>query len=250
MSFLTCSRTVLTILLSVAFLFATAQSKTETIFYDNNGIVCDSVDATTKSVYIYDDNVTGRGIIKRYDRAGILTSVSEYSDIEGRILDGLSTDYYNDGSVKEEVNRVNNKLHGLVITYYPNGQMKRKDYYGGGEFVHGKCFTETGADTTHFEYQVMPKYPGGDVGLYGFINSKIKYPKRAMEKGIEGKVIVRFVVDLKGNVVNPVIANSVHPLLDEEALRIVKLLKGWDPGYHDGEKVKVWFTLPILFQLN
>lgn len=96
----------------------------------------------------------------------------------------------------------------------------------------------------------MPKYPGGDGALYGFIGSQIKYPEIARENGLEDKVIVRFVVDEKGNVSQVTVARGKYDLLNEEAVRVVKLLKGFNPGKQRGKPVKVWFTLPVVFQLK
>lgn len=96
----------------------------------------------------------------------------------------------------------------------------------------------------------MPAYPGGDGALYSFISSQIKYPAIAVDNGLEDKVIVRFVVDEKGNVSQVTVARGKYDMLNEEALRVVKQLKGFKPGKQRGKPVKVWFTLPVVFQLR
>ncbi len=96
----------------------------------------------------------------------------------------------------------------------------------------------------------MPEYPGGDVALRKFIAANVKYPEVAMENDIQGKVYVRFVVTSKGAVDQVQIARSVDPLLDEEAIRVVKSLPDWTPGEQRGKKVSVWYTVTINFQLN
>lgn len=97
---------------------------------------------------------------------------------------------------------------------------------------------------------VFPEYPGGINGLMSFISSNIVYPPSAVDMDIKGKVVVRFVVDKEGNVSDPEVVSSVHPLLDAEAIRVVSLLKGFTPGEKNGEKVKTWYTLPINFRLQ
>jgi len=96
----------------------------------------------------------------------------------------------------------------------------------------------------------MPKYPGGDEAFRNDIAQAVKYPEEAKKNNISGKVYVSFVVNKEGRVENPKIERGVDPLLDEEALRVVKLLKTWTPGSQRGEKVKVMFTVPINFALE
>lgn len=108
-----------------------------------------------------------------------------------------------------------------------------------------------GKDTEVHEYvDVLPEYPGGDKALMTFISQNIEYPATAIENGVQGRVLVKFVVTPKGNVANTEVIESVSPELDAEALRVVNLLKGWKPGEYDGKKVFVWYTLPISFNLQ
>jgi len=95
-----------------------------------------------------------------------------------------------------------------------------------------------------------PQYPGGNDALYDFIYKQVKYPEIARENGLEDNVIVRFVVDEKGDVSQVTIARGKYDVLNDEALRVVKLLHGFKPGKQRGKPVKVWFTLPLRFQLK
>lgn len=97
---------------------------------------------------------------------------------------------------------------------------------------------------------ILPEYPGGDYGIIDFIRRNIVYPEKATANYIQGKVVVRFVVDTDGNVTNPEVISSVHPLLDEEAVRAVGLLKGFTPGMKDGVAVNTWYIVPITFRLT
>lgn len=96
----------------------------------------------------------------------------------------------------------------------------------------------------------MPKFPGGELELRKYIAENVRYPTIARENDIKGKVFVRFVVNEKGNVENVSIARGVDPLLDEEAIRVVKGLPKWKPGKQRGKPVKVWYTVPINFTLQ
>ena len=96
----------------------------------------------------------------------------------------------------------------------------------------------------------MPEYPGGDQALMEFLSKHIKYPTVAQESGIQGKVILGFVVSKRGKVEDVQILRSLDPNLDKEALRVVKLLGHWIPGEQDGKKVAVRYTLPVVFRLQ
>lgn len=95
----------------------------------------------------------------------------------------------------------------------------------------------------------MPEYPGGDNGLLQFIGKELEYPKEAQKKKIEGIVYVQYVVGTDGSIESASVLRGVHPLLDEEALRVIKSIKGYAPGYQKGKPVRVQFTIPIRFQL-
>ncbi len=95
----------------------------------------------------------------------------------------------------------------------------------------------------------MPEYPGGQEAIDQFIAANVQYPEEAKAQKIEGRIIVRFVVTEKGNMEKVKVVRSVHPLLDKEAVRVVKLLSGWKPGEHRGKVVKVWYTVVVNFSL-
>ena len=95
----------------------------------------------------------------------------------------------------------------------------------------------------------MPQYPGAEGELMNFITTNIKYPEAAKADKIEGRVIIRFIINKDGNAEEPVILKGIHPLLDAEAIRVVKMLKGFTPGYQGDKPVNVYYTLPIPFSL-
>lgn len=96
---------------------------------------------------------------------------------------------------------------------------------------------------------VMPQFPGGQGELMKFLRNNVKYPAEAQKKKIEGCVIVTFVVNKKGRIIDPTVERSAHPLLDAEALRVIKRMPKWTPGRMNGESVNVKFRLPITFKL-
>ena len=95
-----------------------------------------------------------------------------------------------------------------------------------------------------------PQFPGGDVALMKFLQSNINYPQVAMENGVQGKVIVQFVVTKTGKVGEVKVIRSVDRDLDKEAIRICKSLPDFIPGKMNGQAVNVWYTLPVTFKLQ
>ena len=97
----------------------------------------------------------------------------------------------------------------------------------------------------------MPDYPnGGMKGLMEYLHKQIKYPKEAVDKKVEGRVLVQFIVSKEGDIVEPKILRSVDAPLDAEALRVINNLPKWKPGMQKGKPVAVRFTVPITFKLS
>jgi TonB family protein len=96
----------------------------------------------------------------------------------------------------------------------------------------------------------MPSFPGGTQKLKEFIEENLRYPKELEESCVQGRVIVRFIVERNGKLSNVKVVKSVHPVLDKEALRIVNLMPNWIPGKQNGRTVRVKFLIPITFRLK
>ena len=96
----------------------------------------------------------------------------------------------------------------------------------------------------------QPEFPGGTAEMYKWLSSHINYPAAASEEGVQGKVIVEFVVSRTGKVENVRVLRGRHPALDKEAVRVVKAMPAWNPGRNNGQPVKVTYTLPVTFKLQ
>lgn len=92
-------------------------------------------------------------------------------------------------------------------------------------------------------------FPGGVEELINFLRNNIQYPTECKDKKIEGRVYIKFIIDEKGEIICPYILKSLHPKLDEEALRIVKLMPNWEPASNNGVPYKICFSFPIDFKL-
>lgn len=106
------------------------------------------------------------------------------------------------------------------------------------------------ADGIYSVVEVMPEFPGGMQGCLEFISKNIKYPVEAQEKKIMGKVIVQFVVEKDGSLSGFKVVRSVDEILDNEAIRVLKMMPKWTPGTVKGEAVRCKYTLPVAFSMR
>lgn len=96
----------------------------------------------------------------------------------------------------------------------------------------------------------QPSFPGGTNAFNTFIVSNLKYPVVAQENGIQGRVVVKFIVEKDGSISNVEVDRSVYPSLDNEAMRVIKNMPKWIPGQINGKAVKVECSYPFVFRLQ
>ena len=96
----------------------------------------------------------------------------------------------------------------------------------------------------------MPEFPGGAEGMMKFLTSTVKYPAVSQKNGVQGRVVVKFVVEKDGSVSSARVVKSVNEELDAEALRVVNAMPAWTPGKQNGRIVRVYYTIPIVFRLQ
>ena len=105
-------------------------------------------------------------------------------------------------------------------------------------------------DVIHVTAEIMPEFPGGMAALMKYLGANIKYPTISQEMGSMGRVIVQFVVDKDGTITNPTVARGVDAYLDKEAIRVISSMPKWNPGVQNGKKVRVKYTVPVVFRLQ
>lgn len=98
--------------------------------------------------------------------------------------------------------------------------------------------------------EIMPSYPGGEKALEKFIQKNVIYPSVALDNGVSGTVLLTFLVDEAGKIYTPTtVSKNIGSGLEQEAVRLVRLMPTWNPGQIKGRNVKTRFTLPIKFEL-
>ena len=96
----------------------------------------------------------------------------------------------------------------------------------------------------------MPVFRNGNADLMRYLSENIKYPTVSAEQGVQGRVVVQFVVGVHGEILNPVVVKSVDPYLDKEAIRVISSMPKWKPGKQRGKAVRVKYTVPVVFRLQ
>ena len=94
-----------------------------------------------------------------------------------------------------------------------------------------------------------PSFPGGESAMKSYLNSNVKYPAVAQENGVQGRVIVQFIIEKDGSISDVKVASGVYLSLDKEAIRVVKAMPKWNPGKLKGIAVRVKNEVPVVFAL-
>ena len=121
---------------------------------------------------------------------------------------------------------------------------------GTGQGVAANDSVRSNGESVYDAVEEMAVFPGGTNALLKYLTDSLRYPVEAMDEGIQGRVLVGFVVENDGSVTNESIVRSVHPMLDAEALRVVRIMPKWIPGKINGKPVAQRCTIPLVFRLQ
>ncbi|GAA3939883.1 TonB family protein [Hymenobacter algoricola] len=193
---------------------------------------------------------TAGGRVRRYFPSGKKYEEVPFANLRKGELQGRQTRWFESGQLQATEDYAAGQRQGRMVTFYPDGTVRRRQEYARGVPGKSECFAPNGQSVTCPEYVVFPEYPGGLPALLTHIQSSTRYPKAQIRQGIQGKVLVDFIIDKTGAVTNARIKQGLAPALDEEALRVVSSLRAWTPGRLDGEATAVLFTLPVTFAIR
>jgi periplasmic protein TonB len=267
-----------------AFSQATLSSRE---FLDSNGNKVDSANADF--IRTYKKEGRGY-LVKDYYITGEPEMVAECSNISPIVKEGKTTSYYKNGQVKEEGNYSKNLRTGLHTSYHENGKKKSEvehdelkirhvqhwDEKGTPLLINGKgivseifrkgttsiqeiedfetklsySIADGSADTIYTLVEQQPEYPGGYEKIMRDIRANVYYPKSARRKNISGTVYVQFIVDRKGQVIEPAVIRGIETECDEIARIAVTKLGRWQPGRVRDKPVSVRYVLPVKYKLS
>ncbi|NJY62958.1 hypothetical protein HC174_09325 [Salinimicrobium sp. CDJ15-81-2] len=146
--------------------------------------------------------------------------------------------------MRSEKNFVNGKSHGFFKTYYENGQKKREDIYKKDKLKEGTIWNEDGNEVSWYPTEERPEFPGGQKALLKYLQENAKKPKEVQS----GRVLVGFVIDVDGTVVDITIKETTSIGLNFPAYELVAKMPKWSPGKQDGKPVRVKYSLPLNFR--
>ena len=95
-----------------------------------------------------------------------------------------------------------------------------------------------------------PSFPGGEGAMFSYISNNLQYPEKAQKNGIQGRVVVKFIVEKDGSISNVEVNRSVDPDLDNEAMRVIKNMPKWNPAKQNGTEVRAYYYVPVAFRLK
>lgn len=196
-------------------------------------------------------------------------------DVQGKKLrHGKHTEWYAGGQPKLEMHYRNDSLTGphtrwhengqvhvsrlyhrydLIDTlrsYYESGRLRRVEVYSNGKMLTGKVFNETGKEIKYTPMEVQPEFPGGEDKMMSWLAKNMRYPSGAQKAGAQGLIVVSYLIDTSGQISNIEVLRSIHPDLDAEAIRIVKLLPKFKPGTIEGKPTAMSYILPLRFAIH
>ena len=180
------------------------------IYLDQEG---NEVDSTAEFSKYFELTVRENGwtYVKEYNDERRLRSEGAYSvySEKERIREGQHRNYRSESGELWYIETCALGEQQQLESYYPGGKVKRRETYENGKFKSGACFTESGEEMPFTRFWAKPEYPGGDTALLTFLNSNVKYPARARENGIEGTVVLSFVVQKDGSVTDIEVVKGV-----------------------------------------
>jgi TonB family protein len=198
---------------------------------------------------LFKENISSKRLIERsYYKNGLMREEIYYLDLSKKKKEGTQRFWFRNGQLKCSVDYVDNKIQGNVLTYWQAGLLKRKDVYENNKFVSGACFDSIGNQIEHFEFLVYPSFPGGEKMLLDYLKHNIRYPISSAERGIYGRVVIKFLITNDGKPTKVSINTSVDKDLDMEAMRVISAMPKWTPCYYDGEPLDFWYFIPIVFR--
>ncbi len=136
--------------------------------------------------------------------------------------------------------------------FFDSGERSGTVDYQSGLVVKSTYWNEDGSTVTDTNQVVNqePTFPGGEREMYVFLSKNVKYPKKAINNNIQGRVYVSFVVEKNGEITDVKLARGQHPLIDQEAMRVVREMPIWSPGISHNRIRRIRYNLPVVFQLR
>lgn len=224
-----------------------------TKFYDRNGLEVSEEEAVFREAATDLDN--GLKSVARFNYRGDTLEIVTCVSVDPEIREGITREFKN-GILKRKVEYSNNQVSGYITEYNPEGDPKSISLVL-NDTIRALLFSETDEGATYSNSQFFssvektPSFKKGDLSSFrDWVQKRLRYPAEAEKRGLQGKVYLSFIVDTDGSLSNVTVLYGSHPLLDDEALRVVNSSPKWTPGYSSGNPVLAALTIMVGFQLK
>lgn len=215
-------------------------SAMDTIWQAQNNKVCKKDTATYYKLYSISSD-PGKFLVNQYYITGELYMTGRLTSVKPEHRDGDFYWFYKTGEKQKKVTYKNDKANST----------KWWDINGVEKFLFIKpVWSESGK--LMVEEILLDKYaefPGGEVALQKYISKNVHYPTMAKFNGVEGRVVVRFIINETGHVTYTEVLFKVNPDLEAEAIRVIKEMPAWSPAIYKGQPVSIVYTFPVVFRL-
>lgn len=215
--------------------------------FNNEFIGYDKVGFKNSQGHFDNGKKTGKWIY--WQGEDTLKNITHY-DHKGKKT-GLYRKWYKNGNVDIEGSFNENKEIGEWKYYYENGKIASSEKYNKGKLVDFKFWNEDGSERFGLKLAIFQQanYKNEFGGIKEYIKSNFIYPEEAKENSISGVVHISFTVEKSGVISNIKINKSVHKLLDEEAIRLIKGMQKWTPARYHNRIVSSTYNIPINFKI-
>jgi len=224
----------------------------DTLYLTMNGKACVKTDAQYYSVKWPQPG--GRYKVEEHYMDGMLKKRGTYPSAiidDPNLRDGYFTYWDKEGHKTDEGAFEMGKHAGVWKFYYKNGIVKREELYKDGVISERHLYDSTGKQKPYKPqvYQIGDQMPEPSVDMVKYLQDNLRYPEKARKNNIEGRVIVKFLVNEDGTLSNISVLKGVGSGCDEEAVRVIAAMPPWKPAKKNGDLVKVHFVQPITFVL-
>ncbi len=222
----------------------------DTIVYNDQGNKVELSDPSA-CYDVIQDSYPKKGIdsiSRKYKLNGAISSEITFNSKKGkRVFEGSHKYWYESGKPFYTADYKNGELNGKLVAFHENGKLRRKDIFKNGELKSGEVWDENGTKIEYFPHFKPATFPGGNQNLGNYLRENIITPPNNSDQKTF-KVIVRFMIDTTGKIAEHKIMKSPeNKQFEKEALRILYKMPNWNPGESFGEKIRVWYALPITF---
>lgn len=207
-------------------------------------------------LYMVKEYITDKNdLLKHAGYAHKDSSITAVYDSTGKAITEDGNGYY----IRYNDDFKNIEEEGALKGNKPDGKWKGKDLvrnitfeeeYANGKLIKGSATDSAGTPYTYEKRSIAAEFPGGIDALGQYLGRNIRYPKSARERGMQGTVVINFVVNTDGTISKITFLNRVDDDIDNEALRVVKSMPKWTPGIAYGKKGEFKYTIPVSFAMQ